>query len=132
MEACKKGKGSLMKKISNRIVALVVLVSVSLFAQSAVRGKLELGEEKLPASGIAVTLLHAEKGRSAPALSGADGMFFLYNVEVGDYTLEVWNKGLKNDSLTLKVSVTPQSMNKFVDVPIIRIEKPVPPPVQKK
>lgn len=121
-----------MTNLQIRISALVVLVSVSLFAQSAVRGKLEMGEEKLPASGIAVTLLHAEKGRSAPALSGADGMFFLYNVDVGDYTLEVWNKGLKNDSLTLKVSVTPQSLNKFVDVPIIRIEKPVPPPIEKK
>lgn len=121
-----------MRKLPNRIVALVALVSTSLFAQSAVRGKLEMGEQKLPASGTAVTLLHPEKGRSAPALSGPDGMFYLYNVEAGDYTLEVWNNGLKNDSLTQKITVSPERQNKFVDVPIIRIEKPTPAGVETK
>lgn len=114
------------------IFIYVFLFSSALFGQSAVRGKLEFSEDSLPAADIVVSLLHSEKERSAPALSGPDGMFYLYNVAVGEYTLEVWNKGLKQDSLAYKISVTPANLNAFVDVPIIRFKKPAPAPELKK
>lgn len=41
------------------------------------------------AGGIAVTVYNQELGRSSPAYSGPDGMYYL-NVPAGSYVLEVW------------------------------------------
>lgn len=45
---------------------------------------------RYPAGGIQLTLFNQRMGRSSPAYSGSDGMYYFYNVPAGDYTLEVW------------------------------------------
>jgi hypothetical protein len=83
-----------------RRINTVLLVSLLLVfigpasAQGAtVRGRLERrdGQGRLyPATYVSVTLNSAKTGRSSQAYTGADGMYYLYNVPAGDYQLEVW------------------------------------------
>jgi hypothetical protein len=44
----------------------------------------------VPAPYIHVTLLSQTNVKSTPALTGFDGMYYLYNVPAGVYRLEVW------------------------------------------
>ncbi|HTV14624.1 MAG TPA: carboxypeptidase regulatory-like domain-containing protein [Acidobacteriaceae bacterium] len=76
-------------KIS-RIVAGIALACgcVSLYG-ATVQGQLTCSAGKSPAVGIAVTVKSAATGRSAPAFSGGDGMYYL-NLKAGAYTLEIW------------------------------------------
>lgn len=46
-----------------------------------------------PVSRVAVTLFSQAAGRSSPAYSDYQGMYYIYNVPPGDYTLEVWAGG---------------------------------------
>ena len=83
-----------------RLINRVLLISLFLVfvgttsAQGAtVRGRLDRrdGYGRLyPASYVSVTLNNPKIGRSSPAYTGADGMYYLYNVPPGDYQLEVW------------------------------------------
>ena len=56
---------------------------------TTVRGQL-LRADQSPAPGVQVTLNHTQFGRSSPATTGNDGMYYLYNVPYGGYYLEVW------------------------------------------
>jgi hypothetical protein len=59
-------------------------------AQSTtIRGQL-LHAGQSPAAGVQVTLLSQSFGRSLPALTGNDGMYYFYNIPLGNYYLEVW------------------------------------------
>ena len=62
-------------------------------ASSVVRGRLVRTSPRgqVPASGVQVTVYSTSLGRSKPAYSGADGMYYLYNIPGGRYTLEVWS-----------------------------------------
>ena len=71
---------------------IFILLLLSLAAQSAnaalVRGRLL--RNNAPASGVAVTVYAASFGRSTPAYSGGDGMYYINGVPPGGYYLEVW------------------------------------------
>jgi hypothetical protein len=56
-----------------------------------VRGRLDgVGPYGLyPVSGIAVTVL-APMGRSSPSYSDYQGMYYIYGLTPGPYTLEIW------------------------------------------
>lgn len=43
-----------------------------------------------PAPNVQVTLLNQSIGRSWPAVTGNDGMYYFYNIPLGSYYLEVW------------------------------------------
>lgn len=43
-----------------------------------------------PAPYVAVTLVNPQMGRSKPAYTGTDGMYYLFNVPPGVYQLEIW------------------------------------------
>ena len=43
-----------------------------------------------PASNIQVTLFNPAVGRSWPAVTGQDGMYYFYNIPLGTYNLEIW------------------------------------------
>jgi len=61
--------------------------------RTTVRGQiLHMGPDGrwYPAPGLAVTLYSRTFGQSLPAYTGPDGMYYIYNVALGDYTLEVW------------------------------------------
>jgi len=83
-----------MKKIATSpfrtLVCLVFVVLTTGLANAAtVRGRLNHANG-YPAAGVAVTVINQQAGRSSPAYSGADGMYYIYNVPPGYYNLEVW------------------------------------------
>jgi hypothetical protein len=81
--------------MKTRAVILITIVMSGFWfasssdAQTTVRGQL-LRSDQSPAPGIQVTLYSAPSGRSLPAYTGNDGMYYLYNVPFGDFYLEVW------------------------------------------
>jgi hypothetical protein len=86
------------KRISNstrRVLALLFLVfAMTAAAQAAtVRGQLVRGNGYggVYAVGyVKVTLWNESRGRSSPAVTGSDGMYYFYNVPPDIYYLEVW------------------------------------------
>jgi len=54
---------------------------------TTVRGQLLRNGD--PAPGVQVTLGNQAVGRSWPAVTGNDGMYYFYNIPLGDYYLEV-------------------------------------------
>lgn len=58
------------------------------------RGKVVRGGPRgdYPAQGVAVTLVAADPrlGESAKAYSSSEGLYYLYNVPPGRYSLQVW------------------------------------------
>jgi|GEM_PF-1866076 hypothetical protein len=80
-----------IRKLAGLTFVLLIL-SASTYA-STVRGRLDRrdGYGRLyPAVYVPVTLYNDGNGRSAPAYTGPDGMYYLYNVPPGTYSLEIW------------------------------------------
>jgi hypothetical protein len=69
---------------------LFVVLTTGLASAATVRGRLVHAGNGHPAAGIAVTVYNQKLGRSSPAHTGPDGMYYLYNVLAGSYYLEVW------------------------------------------
>jgi hypothetical protein len=85
------------KRISNlarrTIPVLFLLFVIAAAAQAAtVRGRLvRNGYGGVYGVGyVTVTLWNQSRGRSAPAVTGADGMYYFYNVPPDNYYLQVW------------------------------------------
>ena len=76
---------------AGRIIPLMFLFFVFTASVQAatVRGRLE-NRNRYPVAYVAVTLYNEQRGRSAAAYTGGDGMYYLYNVPPGEYLLEVW------------------------------------------
>jgi hypothetical protein len=70
--------------------AILLLLTVDLYAASTVRGKLyrAASGRSYGAQGIGVRLLGAT-GSTRTASTASDGFFYFYNVPTGAYTLEV-------------------------------------------
>ena len=83
-----------MKKLAIRglrtSVCVLVVLTAGLANAATVRGRLIHGSNGYPAAGVAVTVYNQGVGRSSPAYTGTDGMYYLYNVPPGYYYLEVW------------------------------------------
>jgi hypothetical protein len=80
---------------TRRLVGLVlVLLIFSAFTYAGtVRGRLDRRDgygRIYPAVYVPITLYNERLGRSAPAYSGTDGMYYIYNVPPGTYYLEIW------------------------------------------
>ena len=70
--------------------AVLLLVWCAGWAGAAtVRGRL-VHKNGSPAANVEVTVSNAKSGRSAPARTGADGMYYLFNLPAGAGFLEVW------------------------------------------
>lgn len=66
------------------------LFATTVLADAAtIRGRL-IHQNGYPAGGLAVTVYNSSTGRSSPAYTGTDGMYYIYNVPAGPYYLEVW------------------------------------------
>lgn len=80
-----------MKNITITISTWIVFAVLAIGSAhaSTVRGRL-VHANGSPAAGFAVTVYNPQTGRSSPAHTGPDGMFYLYNVRPGSYYLEVW------------------------------------------
>lgn len=75
------------------LCCLLVVVVAHTAAAATIRGRLDRvapNGYRYPASAVAVTAQSPYVGRSNPAFSAQDGMYYLYNVPAGYYTLEVW------------------------------------------
>ena len=67
-----------------------IISGLSICRAATVRGQLACNNRPYPAAGVAVTVFSTFYGRSTPSRTGTDGMYYLYNVPPGIYTLEVW------------------------------------------
>lgn len=68
---------------------LIWVLAVGLAHAATVRGRL-IHPNGYPAAGIAVTVINAGGVRCSPAYTGADGMYYLFNIPPGPYYLEIW------------------------------------------
>jgi hypothetical protein len=69
---------------------LVLVLAASLAQAATVRGRLIRRNTSYPAPGIAVTVINSYGVRCSPAYTGADGMYYLFNIPPGPYYLEIW------------------------------------------
>jgi len=86
---------------------LAALVTVhALAAASTVRGQIYrmVNGKRVGANGIAVRLNHPQRGPSSLVYTNNDGMYFLYNIPPGQYTLEVTitQKNVKKFQITVE------------------------------
>ncbi len=75
------------------VCSVLLLVGTGVAGAAEVRGRLDRVNPNgahSPAVGITVTVLNPATGRSAPAITGADGMYHVQNVRAGGCQLEVW------------------------------------------
>lgn len=92
-----------MRTVSTRSKVILVIIGLLLaltLATSAeagtVRGRLVRQGNQYPAQGVPVTVFQKPSGpfpslgRSSFTYSGRDGMYYLYNIPPGYYTLELW------------------------------------------
>lgn len=86
-------------KNTKKVVALTLFAAFLTSGATAscyagtLRGRLDRRDSygrNIPAAYVHVTLYSQQQGRSSPAYTGVDGMYYLYNVPPGSYTLEVW------------------------------------------
>ena len=85
--------------------------------RALVRGRIQrsYNGQFYPIQGVQVTLNHPQLGRTDPAYSGPDGMYYLYNIPPGSYYLEVW---VTNPPWVFNVNVyAPQTDLPPVNVP---------------
>jgi hypothetical protein len=69
------------------MVALAMLAPLASHAQT-VRGRIQKGQ--FPIIGVAVNVFSPNLGASGFSYTGQDGMYYLYNIPPGPYTLQVW------------------------------------------
>jgi len=106
-------------------VKIIISLLITLFgvaqpsAAAAVRGRLDRNGpngQRMPASGITVTLASKAGSRTAPSVSQQDGMFYL-NAAPGSYTLEVWVKGKTSPPVVYPIQVK----EPYTDIPAIKL-----------
>lgn len=98
-----------------------LLLAITLFFVTAsayagtVRGRLDRqGPYGIyPTPYVPVTLYSPFYGRTSPAYTGTDGMYYIYNVPPGDYTLEIWIQGFSYQPITYGIRVFDQP---YVDI----------------
>jgi hypothetical protein len=83
----------LRRCLARVVLALCVIAPVVSAEEqgSTVRGRLvrRTARGEVPAQGIPVSVNRGGR-RSGYAYSGQDGMYYLYNIAAGSYSLEVW------------------------------------------
>ena len=104
---------------STLVVAFLTLGATASCYAGTVRGRIERRDaygRTFAAAYVQVTLYSQQQGRSSPAYTGVDGMYYLYNVPSGSYTLEVWVS--PDRPLTYGIQVYNQP---YTDIPPILI-----------
>jgi hypothetical protein len=115
-----------MRIQSRTLIAMLTAMALLIGSVSAartdtiVRGKLYRvgsGGTEIPAAGIGVSLNNPQRGASATAYSGSDGLYYIYNVPPGRYVLEV--RISKSEILKYDIEAKDQ---KYTDIGPIRVE----------
>jgi hypothetical protein len=114
------GKGIRKSLVSSVLLLLLLFVAQASAFAGTVRGMLlRRGGDgnQYAAPYVKVSLNNEERGRSALAYSGTDGMYYLYNVPAGNYLLEIWVSPTKVQRYKISVSDQP-----YTDIARIEIE----------
>lgn len=78
------------------VIFITIVIATIWFAPSShgqtttVRGQVVRMDGTTPVANIPVDLMTNAGARSVPSITGANGMYYLYNIPAGDYHLEVW------------------------------------------
>jgi hypothetical protein len=76
------------------MTVLLLVLAASLAHAATVRGRLVHRNNSYnngyPAAGIQVTVINSYGVRCSPSTTGADGMWYLFNIPPGPYYLEIW------------------------------------------
>ena len=75
------------------VIAIFCIAPLSHGQTTTVRGQVVRKDGITPLPNIPVDLLTGSGARSVPSITGANGMYYLYNIPAGDYHLEVWAGG---------------------------------------
>ena len=88
---------SMRKLILTGLILTMILSFSSIADSQIVRGRIDRQSPKglYTASNVMVTIGLRTGWRSLPAYTGVDGMYYFYNVQPGDYILEIWGPGNK-------------------------------------
>jgi hypothetical protein len=109
-----------LKKATITFFLVLMLSPLTLAGSATVRGRLDRRDmygRSYPAAYVRVTLYNPHLGRSAPAVTGTDGMYYFYNIPAGGYYLEVWVYP-DRPPLSFNISVAERP---YVDIPPILI-----------
>ncbi|MGA3371168.1 MAG: carboxypeptidase-like regulatory domain-containing protein [Terracidiphilus sp.] len=71
------------------LCGLVMVLAAAMASAATVRGRL-IHKNGSPAAGIEVSVVGPQGARSVPVRTGADGMYYLFNLPPGSYRLEIW------------------------------------------
>jgi Carboxypeptidase regulatory-like domain len=85
--------GSIIWGTLKAVALLILLLLGNVIATAAtVRGRVDRVAKgrRNPAVGVPVTLSNGRGGRSSPAYSNQNGMYYLQNIPPGTYNLEIW------------------------------------------
>lgn len=117
MRAKLLGSKSVYLAIPYLLALCVLIFDQSTSFAAMVRGRLQRG--MYPAPFVTVTLLSQNLGRSAPAVTSPDGMYYFYNVPAGPYILELWLGGPSPATYPI-----PQVREPYTDILPIQIQIP--------
>ena len=100
------------------LLSLLLAAATQSPAQTTVRGRLVMNtpQGQFPVPNVWVSLFNPNIGRSTFSLSGGDGMYYLFNVPQGDYSLEIWTR---NPPLTFGISA--MQPRQFTDIAPIAV-----------
>jgi hypothetical protein len=115
----KMRKGIRKSLLSSLLMFLLLFVAQASAYAGTVRGMLirRGGDGKQYAAPyVKVSLNNQERGRSALAYSGTDGMYYLYNVPAGEYHLEIWLS--PTEVKRYKISVSDEPYTDIAEIPI--------------
>lgn len=112
-----------VRRSVGRLVGLtMILFLFSAFTYAGtVRGRLDRRDgygRIFPAVYVRVTLSNERQGRSAPAYTGTDGMFYLYNVPPGSYYLEIWPYPNQQQPIVYTIYVSDQPVTDIAPIVI--------------
>jgi hypothetical protein len=99
---------------------LIVLFIVIDVDAAILRGRLVrmVGGIQYPAPYLPVTILGA-LGESTPSYTGPDGMYYIYNVPPGEYTLRIWSDGFRAPTAAFPLHFTLPDRYYFDIIPLI-------------
>ena len=91
--------------IAFAVMMIAIAVAQAIAAAGTVRGQLYrmVNGKRVGANGIAVRLNNPKQGPSSSVYTNTEGMYFLYNIPPGQYTLEVTiAKNVKKYQITVE------------------------------
>lgn len=101
-------------------LALCLLLLALAFAgtgqAASVRGRVDqayANGQRIPMTGVIVTVSQPGRGRSAPSYTDGRGMYYLQNIPPGIYNLEIWSPKTPDKPIIYRIQVS----DPYTDIP---------------